>query len=62
MDQRDRATRHSQGVLGLHHLAGRAPRRCPVQPITPLGPDQVNVLLSFGEFDVVEGTLWSLPA
>jgi hypothetical protein len=45
MDQRDPATRHSHGVLGLHHPAAGATRRCPVQPITPLGPDQVNVLL-----------------
>jgi hypothetical protein len=45
MDQREPATRHSQGVLGLHYRAGGATRRCPVQPITPLGPDQVNVSL-----------------
>jgi hypothetical protein len=32
-------------VLGMHHPAASAMRRCPVQPSTPLGPDQVNVLL-----------------
>jgi hypothetical protein len=29
----------------MHHPAAGATRRCPVQPSTPLGPDQVNVLL-----------------
>jgi hypothetical protein len=29
----------------MHHPAAGALRRCPVQPSTPLGPDQVNVLL-----------------
>jgi hypothetical protein len=43
MAQRD--NRHTEWVLGTYHLAGGATRRCPVQPSTPLGPDQVNVLL-----------------
>jgi hypothetical protein len=34
-------------VLGMHPRPAGATRRCPVQPSTPLGPDQVNVLLSF---------------
>jgi hypothetical protein len=29
----------------MHDPAAGATRRCPVQPSTPLGPDQVNVLL-----------------
>jgi hypothetical protein len=32
-------------VLDMHHPASGATRRCPVQSSTPLGPDQVNVLL-----------------
>jgi hypothetical protein len=32
-------------VLGMRHSAAGATRRCPMQPSTPLGPDQVNVLL-----------------
>jgi hypothetical protein len=32
-------------VLGMHHPIAGATRRCPMQPSTPLGPDQVNVLL-----------------
>jgi hypothetical protein len=39
-----RDNRHSSGT-SLHHRAARATRRCPVQPSTPLGPDQVDVLL-----------------
>jgi hypothetical protein len=31
--------------LDIHHTAAGAMRRCPVQSSTPLGPDQVNVLL-----------------
>jgi hypothetical protein len=31
--------------LDMHHPAAGAPRRCPVQRSSPLGPDQVNVLL-----------------
>jgi hypothetical protein len=45
MAQRD--NRHTDRVLGMHPRAGGATRRCPVQPSTPLGPDQVNVLLFF---------------
>jgi hypothetical protein len=33
--------------LDLHHPAAGPPGRCPVQPSTPLGPDQVNALLLF---------------
>jgi hypothetical protein len=33
----------------MHHPAAGATRRCPVQPSTPLGPDQVNVLSLFLE-------------
>jgi hypothetical protein len=29
----------------MHHPAAGPTGRCPVQPSTPLGPDQVNVLL-----------------
>jgi hypothetical protein len=43
MAQRD--NRHNEWVLGMHHSAGGPPGRCPVQPSTPLGPDQVNVYL-----------------
>jgi hypothetical protein len=34
-------------VIGCHNgvMPKRASARFPVQPITPLGPDQVNVLL-----------------
>jgi hypothetical protein len=32
-------------VVDMHHPAAGATRRCPVQSSTPLGPDQVNVLL-----------------
>jgi hypothetical protein len=28
----------------MHHPVAGASRRCPVQPSTPLGPDQANVL------------------
>jgi hypothetical protein len=45
MDQRGLVTRHSQGVAGCTTPYSGATRRCPVQPSTPLGPDQVNVLL-----------------
>jgi hypothetical protein len=41
--QRD--NRHFIWVLGMHHPAAGATRRCPVQPSTPLGPDQVNISL-----------------
>jgi hypothetical protein len=50
MDQRDRVTRHSQGVLGMHHCAAGPPGRWPVQPSTPLGPDQVNVIIIIDVF------------
>jgi hypothetical protein len=43
MAQRD--NRHSVWVLDMHRTAAGPPGRCPVQPSTPLGPDQVNVLL-----------------
>jgi hypothetical protein len=43
MAQRD--NRLSIWVIGMHHPAAGATRRCPVQSSTPLGPDQVNVLL-----------------
>jgi hypothetical protein len=33
----------SRGLGGLHRPMGR----CPVQPSSPLGPDQVNVLLQY---------------
>jgi hypothetical protein len=47
MDQRDLVTLSLAGgclTARSHPIAG-AMRRCPVQPSTPLGPDQVNVLL-----------------
>jgi hypothetical protein len=47
MTQRDRVTRRSTKGLGMHFPATWPTDRCPVQPSTPLGPDQVNVLLSF---------------
>jgi hypothetical protein len=43
MAQRD--NRHFVGVLGMHHPAAGPTGRCPVQPSTPLGPDQVNVFI-----------------
>jgi hypothetical protein len=43
MAQRD--NRDSVWVLGMYLPAAGATRRCPVQPSTPLGPGQVNVLL-----------------
>jgi hypothetical protein len=44
MDLRDLVTRHSQGVAWLYSPSTRPTGRCPVQSITPLGPDQVNAL------------------
>jgi hypothetical protein len=40
------AQRDSRRILGLdmHHRAAGPMGRCPVQPSTPLGPDQVNVI------------------
>jgi hypothetical protein len=52
MAQRD--NRHSVWVLGMHDPAAGATRRCPMQPSTPLGPDQVNVLLLFSSAMVAE--------
>jgi hypothetical protein len=46
MAQRD--NRHADQVLGMHPCPAGAMRRCPVQPSTPLGPDQVNALLFLG--------------
>jgi hypothetical protein len=43
MAQRD--NRHFVWVLDMHHPAAGATGRCLVQPSTPMGPDQVNVLL-----------------
>jgi hypothetical protein len=43
MAQQD--NRLSEWVLDMHHPAAGPMGRCPVQPSTPLGPDQVNVLL-----------------
>jgi hypothetical protein len=43
----------------MHHPAAGPPGRCPVQPSTPLGPDQVNVIIiiilqdGVGEMEVV---------
>jgi hypothetical protein len=37
--------RRTEWVLGMHPRPAGATRRCPVQPSTPLGPDQVNALL-----------------
>jgi hypothetical protein len=45
MAQRD--NRHSEWVPGMHHPAAGPTGRCPVQPSTPLGPDQVNVIFFF---------------
>jgi hypothetical protein len=45
MDQRGLVARHSQGVLGVYQIAAGPTGRCPVQPRTPLGPDQVNVII-----------------
>jgi hypothetical protein len=45
MAQRD--NRLPLWVLGMHHPAAGAKRRCPMQPNTPLGPDQVNVILFY---------------
>jgi hypothetical protein len=45
MDQRDVVTLSLAGGPCLHHPGTRPTGRCPVQPSTPLGPDQVNVLL-----------------
>jgi hypothetical protein len=41
------AQRDNRRILGLdmHHPAAGPPGRCPVQPSTPLGPDQVNVII-----------------
>jgi hypothetical protein len=54
MAQRD--NRHFVWVLGMHHRAAGPPGRCPVQPSTPPGPDQVNVLLLL----FIAGTRWSV--
>jgi hypothetical protein len=35
----------SSRVLGMHPRAAGPPGRCPVRPSTPLGPDQVNVII-----------------
>jgi hypothetical protein len=43
MAQRDNCL--NEWVLGMHPRAAGPTGRCPVQPSTPLGPDQVNVLL-----------------
>jgi hypothetical protein len=49
MAQRD--NRHTVGRWHIWALAPSAhPRACPVPPPTPLGPDQVNVLLLYYEF------------
>jgi hypothetical protein len=48
MDQRDLVTGHSQGGTCLHDPGSRPTGCCPVQPNTPLGQDQVNVLLLLG--------------
>jgi hypothetical protein len=39
--------------LDMHHPAAGATRRCPVQSSTPLGPDQVNVLLLSVTRDII---------
>jgi hypothetical protein len=44
MAQRD--NRHNEWVLDQHDPAAGPTGRCPVQPSTPLGPDQVNVRLN----------------
>jgi hypothetical protein len=38
-------------VLGMHHPAAGPTGRCPVQPNTPLGPDQVHVIIIIIEDD-----------
>jgi hypothetical protein len=38
-----RENRHFIWAFGMHHPAAGATRRCPMQPSTPLGPDQANV-------------------
>jgi hypothetical protein len=43
MAQRDNS--HFDWVLGMHPSPAGPPGRCPVQPSTPLGPDQVNVII-----------------
>jgi hypothetical protein len=55
MAQRD--NRHNEWVLGMHHPAGGPPGRCPVQPSTPMGPDQVNVYLFIYLYLAPWGTL-----
>jgi hypothetical protein len=46
--------------LGMHHPGTRPVGRCPVQPGSPLVPDQVNVLLLFrprGKLSVVSASV-----
>jgi hypothetical protein len=41
-----RGNLHLDCVLGMHPRAAGPTGRCPVQPSTPLGPDQLNVIIT----------------